>query len=333
MGCLYAVKIYQKKRSDAMAVKVKSKSKGNLSKSDSLKAARSKEADPKAAAKAEKEAAKAAAAAEKQAAKDAKAKEKADAKDAKDAKNADIIKAKDPLTMDGKVMTEEQKREFAVSEDKRFRGLEYSYRHTQVEMMIILREFQAADLWQYVDNVKGKKFSSFDKWLREAAPVSRASAYASLKAGEKLLPYIPKEELESMSVRNINILSKVPRVKFEKVDSPIRKAAQGSEKDLRDAVDKHAPEAHIEHNQKFTVEGTAAPIIRDALEAVKLLCEVHEDGEALEILAVDWLDALCQDERFPKMNNRDAVEALKKQLEFEVDEQGGESLPEGEAVA
>jgi len=307
-----------------MSVKVKSKSKGNLSKSDSIKAARTgaepgQTIDKKAQAKLDK----AAKAAEKQAAKDAKEAEKAAKQAEKDAQKAEIIKAKDPLMMNGKVMTEEVKREFAIAEDKRFRSLESSYRHTQVEMMVILREFQAADLWQYVDNAKGKKFTSFDKWLREAAPVSRASAYASLKAGEKLLPYIPKEELEGMSVRNINILSKVPRVKFEKVDSPIRKAAQGSEKDLRDAVSKHAPEAHVEHNQKFTVEGTAAPIIRDALEAVKLLCEVFEDGEALEILASDWLQSTSQDERFAGMTNMGAFEALKKQLESEVDEQGG----------
>lgn len=324
-----------------MGMKVKSKSKGKLpSRSDSMKAVREKE-DPKVKAKADK----AQKLIDKQAEKDRKAADKEAKKS-----EGNIIKMGTLLPP----LSEDERQKMAEEGDSKVREISKSVEKMSIEMGIVLRENKVYELWKLLKDKNGRAFkdtaaridkdgtkhrarTGWENWVMDAMPQARSTGFALARQAELLLPYISKEELGEISARNRQLLSKVPALKFKSLDSPIRKAAKGSQRDLEAAIDKHAPEAHIEKNHKFVIEGSLAPIIADAFEAVKLLCEVHEDGHALEILAGDWLASNSQDERFPGMSNQEAFEAYKKQLEVEVDVQGGtefgqveEELAEGE---
>lgn len=213
-------------------------------------------------------------------------------------------------------MSAQERKELAVQHDEKFRSLETATRKNFVEMMVILREMKTLALWKELKH-NGKGFSSFDSWLKDAAPYSRASGYAALKAADKLLPFIPKEELAEMPRRNIDLLTKVPKMHYEKVDSPIRKAAKGNEKEMREAIVKHAPEAHVDSQSTIKLDSPAKDICDEAIQAAMILNDCKTEGEALETVCLEYLQQLCQDERFQGMTNQRAAEALRKQREAE----------------
>jgi len=212
------------------------------------------------------------------------------------------------------VLTEDQKQTKAIEDDKRFRELESGARKNFVEMMFILREMKAYELWKYLQNKAGKKYGSFDTWLKEAAPLSRAGGYAALKAADKLLPIIPQKELEQMPRYSVELLTKLPKLHLE--NTTIREAAKTqSKKELVRTIQKEAPDAHVEGKKKIEVDTSTAPIIGDAFEAAIDLAGLSGENEALEYICTDWLDSLCSDERFKGMSNREAWNALKQSKE------------------
>jgi hypothetical protein len=233
-------------------------------------------------------------------------------------------------------LSDEQKQSKAVEDDKRFRALETTTRQSFVEMMFILREFKAYELHRYLNNKQGKKFSSFDAWLKEAAPLSRASGYAALRAAEKLLPIIPKKDLEAMPRYSVELLAKVPKLKLEPA---IIKAAQTqNKKELTKTIQNHAPEAHVEAKRKINVEASAGSVIDRALEAAIALGELANEAEALEYLANFFLSGPCELEQFSGMDNAQAFNAWKQNREAAGTEQdisqpdSAEQAGEGEAA-
>lgn len=249
---------------------------------------------------------------EKDAAKKAKKEAAAKAKAEKAAaKKAKIVKAKADILPP---IPEDERTPLAQLHDAKFRQLEKESRTNFVQMGVILREFKHYELWKEVKSpVSGKGFKSFDQWLKDAAPIARASGYAALRAAEKLLPLIPKEELEQMPRRSIDLLTKVPKIHLEKIDSPIRKAAKkGSEKDLRSAIQKHAPEAHVEHQGTIKLDEGAKAVTSEAIEAMMVIGECATPGEALEAICEDWMLTACNCADYPGLNNRQLAEALRE---------------------
>lgn len=210
------------------------------------------------------------------------------------------------------VLSDEEKAKKAVEDDKRFRSLEDATRRSFVEMMFILRDFKAYGLHVFLLNKQGKKFSSFDSWLKEAAPLSRASGYSALKAAEKLLPLIPKKDLEQMPRYSVELLAKIPKLKLE--PSIIKAAQTQTKKDLTKTIQKHAPEAHVETKKTIQIDASSAPIILDAFNAAMVLGPVPEN-EALEYICASWLDSPCELEQYRGMSNRQAWNAAKQASE------------------
>ena len=212
-------------------------------------------------------------------------------------------------------LSEEQKQKKAVDDDRRFRELEKNTRTGFVEMGMILREMKAYGLHAYIKNKQGKTFGSFDSWLKEAAPLSRAGGYAALRAAEKLLPVIPKAELEAMPRYSVELLAKIPAGKL-KLDSPIIKAAKTQKKkDLVKTIQEHAPEAHIEQERKINVAASVGSVIDRALVAAMALGELANEAEALEYLANFFLSGPCELEQFSGMDNAQAYNAWKQARE------------------
>lgn len=224
-------------------------------------------------------------------------------------------------------LSEAEKKIKAVEDDKRFRALETSTRTNFVEMGFILREFKLYNLHEFVQNKQGKKFTSFDSWLKEAAPLSRASGYGALRAAEKLLPIIPKKELEQMPRYSIALLSSLPKLHLQ--NDVIRKAASTqTKKELVKTIQREAPDAHIEGKKKIViqVDESSAPIIADAFEAAANLGDVDEK-EVLEYICTSWMDSPCELEQYQGMTNRQANNAFVQARDAEA---VGKSVSEGQ---
>jgi hypothetical protein len=215
------------------------------------------------------------------------------------------------------VLTDEQKEQKAIEDDKRFRELEISTRSNFVEMMFILREVQAYGLHKFMKSPKtGKGFTSFDTWLKDAAPLSRAGGYAALrameklKAADKLIPIIPRKELEQMPRYSLDLLSKLPKVKLE--NPVIREAAKSqSKKDLVKTINEQAPDAHIEAKKTIQVDASSAPIILDAFKAAVAISGCAPE-DALEIICADYLESFVQNnDKYAGLTVRQAYEAWK----------------------
>jgi hypothetical protein len=205
----------------------------------------------------------------------------------------------------------EQRQEKADQIDAEVRSFDKEVNARGLRMGIMLREMRGYELWKELKSSKNKPFTSFDAWLKDAAPISRSGGYAQLKVVDKLLPLIPKEELSQYPDYARKLIAKVPKVHLEKVDSPIRKAARTakSSDDLTRTINQHAPEAHIEHKRTIKVDASATGVITDAFAAAAAIGEVPED-EALEFLCSDWLDSSCTREGYLSMTNRQAWYAI-----------------------
>lgn len=230
---------------------------------------------------------------------------------------------------------EAEKEAMAVAEDAELREIGVQAKKMSVRMMVILNNSKVYGLWKLLKDKNGKqKFkdtparvdangrkhparSGWENWLCDAMPQARSTGFALIKQAEALLPVIPKAELEEIPARNRNLLLKVPPSKFSKADDPIRVAARGTEKELRTAIQNHAPEAHIDSQSTIKLDSPAKDICDEAIQAAMILNDCKTEGEALETICVEYLQQLCNDERFQGMTNQRAAEALRKQRESE----------------
>jgi hypothetical protein len=157
-------------------------------------------------------------------------------------------------------------------------------------------------------------FSSLDRWLITAAPVSRTTGYASKKAVESCLA----------AGLSLEQLGRIPRANLETVarlspaaqrDPQVLAAAEnGSNQDLLEKLDEEYPEQHIEPKRKVFVRATrsARQVIDEGLEAVELLYGIEGREGAIEYIFAAWLDAPCEIEQFQNRSNREAAEELKR---------------------
>lgn len=236
---------------------------------------------------------------------------------------------------------EAEKEAMAVAEDAELREMGVAAKKMSIRMMVILNNSKVYGLWKLLKDKNGKqKFrdtparvdkdgrkhqarSGWENWVCDAMPQARSTGFALIKQAEVLLDVIPTSELEDISARNRNLLLKVPPSKFSKADDPIRVAAKKSEKELRAAIVEHAPEAHIDKQSTIKLDSPAKDICDEAINAAKILNDCATDGEALETVCLEYLQQMCQDERFAGMTNQRAAEALKKQRESEPQELAG----------
>lgn len=235
---------------------------------------------------------------------------------------------------------EAEKEAMAVAEDKELRDIGQAAKKMSIRMMVILNNSKVYGLWKLLKDKNGKAFketparvdsngkkhparSGWENWLCDAMPQARSTGFALIKQAEALLPVIPKAELEEIPARNRRLLTMVPPSKFSKADDPIRVAARGSEKDLRTAIQNHSPESHVDTQSSVKLDDSAKDLISEAIQAAMILNECKTEGEGLEILAVEYLQSKCQDERFQGMTNQRAAEALRKQQETAPQELAG----------
>jgi len=208
-------------------------------------------------------------------------------------------------------LSEEQKIVLADKGDAEIRKLEGRF----IQAAIIIRQFMVYELWRLAVNpdTGNRGFKSIEKWAASAMPMSRSERFKAIKVAENLIPHIPEEELKKMPSRNLQLLIDVPKTKL--ADPEIREAAQHSEKKLRKTLSKKAPESGVEEVEHLMVPKSIRAVFDEAIEAIMALHELTDKYEAMEGLAVYFMQGQTEHPDFSGMSNRDAYNAMKERQE------------------
>ena len=133
-------------------------------------------------------------------------------------------------------------------------------------------------------------FPSWNAWLLNAAPRSRAYIYLVVGRYKELIPDIPESELAEMPITSTTVLRQLsPAVRAM---SNIRQVAKKGPKELREVIQKEYPMQHIEGivEQRLRFTTSQWSKIESAYEAYKVL----DSSASLEVF-FEWLVSECQD--------------------------------------
>lgn len=210
-------------------------------------------------------------------------------------------------------LSEDQKIALADKGDAEIRKLEGRF----IQAAIIIRQFMVYELWKLAQNpdTGNRGFKSIEKWAASAMPMSRSERFKAIKVAENLVPHIPEEDLKKMPARNLQLLVNVPKAKL--TDPEIITAAKGSEKNLRKTVSKKAPESGVEEAEHLMIPKSIRALVDEAIEAIMALHELADKYEAIEGLAIYFMQGQTEHPDFAGMSNRDAYAALKDREEQE----------------
>lgn len=220
-------------------------------------------------------------------------------------------------------LDDEQRTKLAAEGDKEIRQLEGRF----ISAAIIVRGYMHYKLWEVAPNPESGKlgFKSIEKWFASAMPrISRAERFKIIKAAELVVPHIPEEDLRKMKTRNVQLLINYPKAKL--ADPEIIEAAKGSEKKFRQTAKKKAPESGIEETEHLMVPQSIRALFDEAIEAIMALHELTDKYEAMEGLAIYFMQGTTENPNFSGMSNRDAYEQLKAQQDGDGEAEDVEEL-------
>jgi hypothetical protein len=228
----------------------------------------------------------------------------------------ELVRQQDEITVE---LLEEMRswddRRVANRLDGRMRSLERWHKSTFVEIGLICLEMSERKLWtKLADPATGVVYTSFDGWLKLAAPVSQSTGYAAMTALKKLNGVVSTADLLQMprgNVMTVSKLSKKTRASTVTVNGhavPIVEAAKSlTEGQLLDRLDAEYPNEHLEPAKKVIARPTRSQrsVIDQAIEIAMALEECRTREEALEAIAVAYIqDNLVRYDQLMDPQNR-----------------------------
>lgn len=195
--------------------------------------------------------------------------------------------------------------------DARIRRLEARHRATFVEMGLILMEVEDRELWKVLINQEtGQYWTSYDRWLCDAAPISRSGGYAAVKAMRSIV--VPISELKEMPRFAVETMARLsPAVQRNPV--VIISAKQDSEEEFLDKLEKNFPDQHIESKRsvRLKTDKSARAVFDKAVEAVMVLYEAKTREEAIDFLCTRFLHEDCEVEEYAHLTNDLALDEVR----------------------
>lgn len=196
--------------------------------------------------------------------------------------------------------------------DARVRYLEGFHKRTFVEIGLILVEVEERTLWnKIIDRKTGTYFTGFDRWLMDAAPVSRSTGYDAKGAIAKLRE-VPVADLQAMPRCNVKTLASLS-TKVQQQPDIIEAAKTLTEQQFIAKVETKHPEQHVaaKRPMRLKPEKEARKAIDIGLEIAMWAYDVPNREEALEAMVQTWLDMPCEVEEYSHLTNRLAYDAKK----------------------
>lgn len=174
----------------------------------------------------------------------------------------------------------------AKAHDQRVRDLDQFVRGVWAELGYLCLLVRNGEEWRVLGH------HSFDAWLLEAAPCSRASAYGGMKAFEELADDFTPAEMVEVPHGNAHVLKLLP--KAVRRDPAVRKAAREQRpKQFLAQMQKEHPELHLETKmpKKFIFTSDQWGVIEKALDEYRDESGSPEmsDADAMEGICADWM--------------------------------------------
>jgi hypothetical protein len=161
------------------------------------------------------------------------------------------------------------------------RQLEQQYKRSYVMRGVCGLEVKQRQLWKVL------QFSSFEQWLQNACPQSRADVYAAMRTVEELTE-IPRQELEEIPRMNLKVLQSLSTA-VRRDPGVLQAAKVCSEREFVAKVQQAHPEQHMESHRRLVFNPTmsAALLIEGAIERAINSGQVGSREEWLEACAAE----------------------------------------------
>lgn len=197
--------------------------------------------------------------------------------------------------------------------DSRIRMIERFHRNSYIEQGIILNEMSEQRLYCYiVDPNTHERFTSFDRWLSDAAPISRSGGYAAMKALRDLGD-VSVEQLRQMPRCNVEVMRGLsPAVRR---DPQIIAAAQNQpEKEFVRQIQEKYPDQHVEPRRTMlaTLSDSSNSAMEECFAVVRWVYDVEQREDVLELLFAYFMDGRCEREGCSDFSNREAFDVAKE---------------------
>lgn len=157
-------------------------------------------------------------------------------------------------------------------------------------------------------------YESFDRFLIEAAPVSRTTGYQAKRAVESMLAAdVPLERMAQIPRGNLEVVAKLsPSLRSD--PAMLADAQTLSNDELLAKIEDSHPEEHIESKRRLVFKPTvsAQKLIDDGLRVAAWLNGSEGREAALEFMAAALLTATCERDGFDGLSNLAAWEKSKE---------------------
>lgn len=176
--------------------------------------------------------------------------------------------------------------------DARTRQIEAQNKRNFLEIGLVGLFVEENELWKELIGEDGQLYRSWDAWVMDAAPISRAYAYDA-KSKIKILREnkIPLEEAAKIPQCNLKQLVKLstPVMRDPEI---LKKAATLSENAFYEEVRTSHPNEHlcVRSPMKFAMEISERKIIDAAIDMARLLDEAVTREEAILAICTSYLD-------------------------------------------
>lgn len=178
----------------------------------------------------------------------------------------------------------------AIALDGRLRALESLWRRSFYERGLILHEVEQRLLWQKLnDSTTGDPYTSFNRWVVDAAPHSRSDCYAALSVVKELRD-IPRQQLSDIPRCNLSILQALSS-QVRQDERVIQVASSSSQKDFVAMLEKDYPDQHIESRRLIHLNPTTSlsTVMQQGIELAKRVEGVTTREQAIEAIFMEYI--------------------------------------------
>jgi hypothetical protein len=202
-------------------------------------------------------------------------------------------------------------KEQALTYDSRVREIDRIVRESWSELAAICIQVRDKMLWKELPG----KYTSFDAWLLDAAPVCRATVYRGMGVLSVLSKDVSPEDIAGMEIGNASILAYEVSSSKVRRDPEIVAAAKSHRhsKKLREVVKTKYPEQHLEDvvEKKFHFTASQAELFDEFLTCYRAMNNPNAPAEeAIEELCSSWLDTPWEDSGYSNRQRAEQIHAL-----------------------
>lgn len=196
----------------------------------------------------------------------------------------------------------------------RLKFLEENDRLTHIERGLIIIAVEENEWFRHsIDPRTGEGYSSIDRWLTDAAPISRSACYAAKGAILNVGKDIPLEKLNKIPQCNLDTVKRISTATRQRPEV-IEAAIELPENKFLEKIENEFPEEHIETKKPMILrlDKSERIDVNEGLAIVMWAEEAKTREEALVVLVNLYKQSLCEMEGYTGMSYAEAYAKAKE---------------------